>query len=501
MKLQVVGCSHHSSSVAIREKLAFSPDQARLALADWCKTFPGTEAVLLSTCNRVEVYTAHEENLRGPSHEEVVEFLAGCHKLRVYDIFDELFEHTGDDAVRHLFTVASSLDSMVVGEAQILSQVKQAYELATQQASTGPMTNVVFQAAMRVAKRVATETRLHRQRVSIPSVAIAFAGEMFERFDDKEILVIGAGEMGEETLRYLKDEGAKNIVVVNRSLERAQELAARWEGRIEAWDALDRALSRADLVISTTGATEPIISRAAYQERIEPARYQRPLFLLDLAIPRDFDPAIGECLGVYLYSIDDLTHVCEQNLKARERERKAAISIIDEETEAFMADLHRRATGPIISRLRSDMHEIKRSVRDRLLQRLDHLDDRSKQEIEQAFDQLVNKLLHPPLESLRDEARHGPPHGLIEALDMAGVGARADHKARARVVGGGPGPADLLAHGPAGDARLAVEVAAAFREHLVLEMQPGGAGVGVVGHGSADHLLFAKARVRVGHDR
>ena len=417
MKLQMVGCSHHRSSDELRGRLAFSPAQASQALDRLRARFPAVEAVLLSTCNRIEVYTAAEDVDHGPTHHEVVEFLAGFHGIEIGEVFDDLFERTGEDAVLHLFTVAASLDSMVVGEPQILSQVKQAYDLARERDSTGPVTHAMFQAALRVAKRVASETSINQKRVSIPSVAVCdFARQIFERFDDKKVLIIGAGEMGDETLRYLRDEGARDVTIINRNLERAAELAGRWEGKALAWDALPAALAAADLVVSTTGATEPIVSLEMYQQ-IEPQRYQRPLFILDLAMPRDFEPAIGGCLNVYLYSIDDLRQACDRNLEERQREFPAALAIIEQETAQFMADLHHRTTGPIIQRLKQGWHKPKEDELRRLFNKLPELDERARGEIGQAFDRLINKLLHPPLESLRDEARNrGTPQTLIDAL-------------------------------------------------------------------------------------
>jgi glutamyl-tRNA reductase len=417
MKVQMVGCSHHRSSDAVRGRLAFSPAQACEALDSLRARFPGTEAVVLSTCNRVEVYTAATEVQCGPTHQEVIEFIARFHGIEVYEVFDDLFERTGEDAVLHLFTVAASLDSMVVGEPQILSQVKQAYDLACQRNSTGPVTHAMFQAALRVAKRVAYETSINQKRVSIPSVAVCdFARQIFERFDDKQILVLGAGEMADETLRYLRDEGARNVSIVNRSRARASELAERWQGRTWEWDNLGEALVEADVVVSTTGATEPIVTLESYT-RIEPQRYQRPLFILDLAMPRDFEPAIGGCLNVYLYSIDDLREACDRNLLERQREFPAAIEIIEQETAQFMADLYHRATGPIIQRLRQGWHKPKEDELRRLFNKLPELDDRARGEIEHAFDRLINKLLHPPLESLRDEVRNrGTPQALVDAL-------------------------------------------------------------------------------------
>src|SRR6476659_57471 len=247
MKLQMIGCSHHTAPVEVREQLAFSRDQAVEALTRFRSRYPQAEAVLLSTCNRVELYFASEAADACPTHHDAVAFLAEFHGVEVEQLFNKLFEHTGEDFVRHLFTVAASLDSMVVGEAQILGQVKQAYELATSASATGPLTNGAFQAALRVAKRVATETAIQQKRVSIPSVAVAeFAKSVFERFDDKHVLVIGAGEMGEEALRYLIDEGARDISVVNRSFARAEELAGRLAGQPRQWEHLHKLLVEAD---------------------------------------------------------------------------------------------------------------------------------------------------------------------------------------------------------------------------------------------------------------
>ncbi|MEX0867606.1 MAG: glutamyl-tRNA reductase [Pirellulales bacterium] len=415
MKLQLVGCSHHTARLELRERIAFSPEQTRAALGALRVRFPDIEAVVLSTCNRVEIYTATEAEV-GPSHQDVVQFLAEFHGLDPYDLFDDLFERTGEDAVRHLFYVAASLDSMVVGEPQILSQVKQAYETATTLESTGQLTHAVFQAALKVARRVANETSINQRRTSIPSVAIHdYAKQIFERFDDKQVLVIGAGEMGEETLRYLTDDGARKVTIVNRSPEKAAELAAAFHGRAAPWEQMSELLVAADLVISTTGSTEPIVTRKQF-DQIEPRRFQRPLAILDLAVPRDFESSIGECLGVYLYAVDDLAKACEKNRKAREKEWPAAEKIIEEETARFMAELNHRATAPTIRRLRETCEEIKELEYRRLVNKLPELDERVQEEIHQSFNRLVNKMLHPPLESLREGATTGEHHGLLDAL-------------------------------------------------------------------------------------
>jgi glutamyl-tRNA reductase len=415
MKLQVVGCSHHGTAIAVREKLALDAGQTGAALERWRQEFSGVEGVLLSTCNRVEIYAA-TESAGLPSPAQVAGFLARFHGLDAAGIGESLFCLDGREAVQHLFLVTCSLDSMVVGEPQILSQVKLAYQAATERDATGPLLHAAFQAALAVARRVAGETTIHQRRVSIPSVAVAdFARQIFERFDNKHTVVVGAGDMAEETLRYLRDEGARQITIVNRHVERAEELALRWGGRAVGWDQLTEALATADLVISTTGAGKPIVS-AEHFARIERSRWNRPLFILDLAVPRDFDPAVGARPDVYLYSIDDLRAACERNRRHRDRQLPAAVRIVDQETDRFMAGWRRRAAGPVIQQLKEGWERPKEEELRRLLNKLPELDDRAREEIRRAFDRLVNKLLHPPLESLRDESRHGIPSALLDAL-------------------------------------------------------------------------------------
>lgn len=416
MKLKMVGISHHNSTVEVRERLAFSDEQARTALGELRNRFPEGEAVLLSTCNRVELYLAAENGAIVPSQRDVVQFLAEFHNITPDDLFEKLFEQTGEEVIRHLFMVAAGLDSMVVGEPQILAQVKEAYQLALEDDSAGPLTHAAFQSAIKTARRITRETAINEKRISIPSVAVGdFARRIFETFQDKHVLLIGAGAMGEETLRYLVEEGAQQITILNRNLEKAEQLAKKLGGQVEEWDRLDKLLIVADVVVSTTGAQQPIVTQERFQ-RISPMRYQRPLFVLDLAVPRDFEPTVGDSLGVYLYSIDDLKATCDENRRQREKQLPKAMRIIEEETSQFMAEQHHRATGPTIRRFKDRAEQIKQEELSRLLNKMGDVDDRQRAEIEQTLGRLVNKLLHPPLETLRDEAEAGTPHGLLEAL-------------------------------------------------------------------------------------
>ena len=417
MTLAFVGGTHRTVPLALRERLAFSAEQAAEALTRFRERFPGREGVLLSTCNRVEFYAAcAEADGPPPPPDQLVSFLAECRGIDASLLTPVLAGDRDEAVVRHLFSVAAGLDSMVLGEPQIVAQVKQAWSLAQESRTSGPLTGEMFQAALRTAKRVATETALGRERLSIPSVAVAdFASGVFERFDDKRVLLIGAGKMAAETLRYLRAAGARDVLIVNRTAGRAGDLAARLGARAGRFENLSAELAAADLVVSTTGATAPVVSLELFAE-VELRRAGRPLVVLDLAVPRDFDPRIGQRPGVWLYSVDDLAAACAANRKSRQRELPAALTIIDEETQRFMGDLHHRSTAPVIERLRAGWSETGDAELDRLFRRLPGLDDASRAEIRQSFDRYAAKLLHPPLASLRSESRAGPPHGLLDAL-------------------------------------------------------------------------------------
>ncbi|MCA9056952.1 MAG: glutamyl-tRNA reductase [Planctomycetaceae bacterium] len=418
MNVLVVSCNHHLACVEIREKLAFSSESLlNEAYTSWREQFPTCELVLLSTCNRVELYAADESEESDVSCDDLTRFISRFHDVPTDEFVHSLLAHHGTDAVSHLFEVACSIDSMVLGEPQIVNQVKEAYRVAQENNACGPLTNVLFQQALNVSARVRSETRLAEGRVSIASVAVGeFGRSIFSRFDNKTVLVIGAGEMAEETLRYLKDEGVQRIVVANRSRSRAELLAGEFGGEAVDFAHLDHWLSKADVIVSTTGAEEILITR----ERFLAARRQssrQPVFILDLAAPRDFDPAIATIDDeVFLYDIDALEETCNRNRSLREAEVQRALEIIHGQTEQFMQEIYHRATGPVIHRLREHWGEISRSELDRLYRKHPALDDAQRKAIEEAVYRVVNKLLHPPLEALKDEARSGRPDGLLQAV-------------------------------------------------------------------------------------
>ncbi len=419
MNLQVVFCNHQTADLDVRERLAFSVgEQLDRAYRQLQSRFPQAELVVLSTCNRVELYTAQETPEQQPTHDELARFFSEFHNVPLSDFSDDFLEHTGPDAVRHLFQVVSSVDSMVLGEPQIVSQVKEAYGIAQENSACGPLTHALFQGAIRVSGRVRTETRLAEGRVSIASVAVGeFGQSIFSRFDDKTVLIIGAGEMAEETIRYLKDEGVGRILVTNRNSQRAEKLADSIDGaQTRPYEQLDAAMAEADVIVSTTGATEPIVSGERFAS-VRRNSDSKPVFILDLGAPRDFASDVGRVDdNVFLYDIDDLEATCRQNRETRATEIEKALRIIDEETDRFMHEVFHRATGPIIKRLREQWHDIRQEEVEKLRSRLSHLDPSDVNTIERSIERIVNKLLHPPLEALRDEAREGTPHGLLDAL-------------------------------------------------------------------------------------
>lgn len=417
MNVLVVSCNHHNAGVKIREKLAFSNQQLSTAYEHWKLQHPDSELVVLSTCNRVEIYAADESEEGGISFDDITRFISECRNVPTDEFIQSVLTEHGPRAVSHLFEVACSLDSMVLGEPQIVNQVKEAYRVAQEHDACGPLTNVLFQQALNVSARVRTETRLAEGRVSIASVAVGdFGRSIFSRFDNKTVLIIGAGEMAEETLQYLRSEGVQRILVSNRSPERARKLAEDFGGDAVAFEQLDQWMAEADVIVSTTGSDEILISRERFEDVRRRSR-QQPVFILDLAAPRDFDPSISEIDdNVFLYDLDALEETCRKNRKLRKAEVQRAMEMISEQTSRFMQEIYHRATGPVIHRLREHWNEISRSELDRMYRKLPNLNEEQRAAVEATIQRIVNKLLHPPLEALKDEARAGTPEGLLHAI-------------------------------------------------------------------------------------
>jgi glutamyl-tRNA reductase len=415
MNLVAVGCSHTNTPVEVRERLAFSGDALPRALDDVMRRF-GCEAVILSTCNRVELYLAQvldralgsEEQI---DHDGLADWFARFHNKPVAEVRPHLYCHKQGDAVHHLFRVAASLDSLVIGEGQIAGQVKTAYEKAREQSAAGPLLNVLFQQARQVARRVRTETGIARGHVSVSSAAVDYVRQVFDRFGDKTILVIGAGKMGELTLKHLKELKPRRIVVTNRSPDKARDVAAGCGGVAEPFDKLDDLLAAADIVLSTTGAPEPIVTLKRWQQ-IANRRTGGAVVIIDIAVPRDFDPSIHDGDRTCLFNIDDLRRVCETTLADRRRHIAPAEAIVTQEAKKFFADLARRRNGPVIAHMQQYCEERRQEVLRDLLSRLNgRLTDEERKYLEGAFKLLQNKFLHGPISALAEEASAGGSSG------------------------------------------------------------------------------------------
>jgi glutamyl-tRNA reductase len=416
MHWSMLGWSHHHTPIELRERLAFSPEQVQQFLGLFQQKYDDIEVAMLSTCNRVELYCATESQ-QLPTMEQLGLEISAFHGLPFSDIKQQSSYLIDEPVIKHLFLVAASLDSMILGEAQILSQVRQAYDLACQSNTASTLMHRAFQRATAVARRVANETTIHRRRISVPSVAVSeIATEFFERFDDKKILLIGAGEMGVETLRYLLDAGAKKIRIINRSFERAQEVAREFSISADPWETLHSHIASAELVVSTTSSPETIISASTFRQ-IRSSR-KHAVLILDLAVPRDFEPSIAEFPDTYLYSVDDLQQVCDRNLEARKAEWPKAMQIVEQETKKFDSESRHAGSGSTIKKLREQAEQIKQDELKRLLDKLQShgLDPQVEKELSYAFDRLVNKILHPPLQSLRDNADSSHHASLLDAL-------------------------------------------------------------------------------------
>jgi glutamyl-tRNA reductase len=401
-ELFVVGISWRTAPVAVREKLAFRDEELTGTLQAMTAGLPVAEALLVSTCNRVEVYgvTRPGADATGP----VRAFLAAQRGLAPSAVADVLYDHRGSAAVRHVFSVASALDSLVLGEAQILGQLKAAYGVATGAGTSGPVLGRCLERAFGVAKRVRTETAIARGAANVSTVAVDLAKRVFGNLAGKSVLVVGAGKMSTLAARHLYASGAQRIVVTNRSPEKAEALAAEIDGTARPWDELERLLVDADVVISSTGAREPILTRALFK-RVTKARRWRQLVVIDIAVPRDAEPAIGELDGVYVFDIDDLEKVVAANLAERAKAAEHAGRIVDHEAAQFEHWLRTQGVVPTIRALRERFARVAEAELQKALDQLarkEHTPAQQREVVQRLIQLVVNKLLHQPTAALRE---------------------------------------------------------------------------------------------------
>jgi glutamyl-tRNA reductase len=396
--LLLLGASHRTAPVELRERLDFCSrglDRAVRALAG---RRSASEAVVLSTCNRAELYVACEE----PSSavDDLLGFIADFHQLAPEQIRPHLYSHIDHDVARHLFRVSSGLDSMVVGEPQILGQIKDAYGVASTAQSAGPLLNKLFHWAFGVGKRVRSETALAEGAVSVSFAAVSLAKKIFGNLHGRKVLVVGAGEMGKLTAIHLKAQGVASIVIASRTLAHAEQLAEDVGGSVTAWDAVPQTLADSDIVITGTGAPTPILSKAQVKA-VMPASRTRPLFLIDIAVPRDVDPRAAEIEQVFLYNIDDLQAIVRENLQKRGSEVSRAEQIVEEEVRKFATWQRSREAVPTIVALRQRFEVIRKSELERLDSKLTGLPPEARARVDEVTRLIVEKLLLHPTEQLK----------------------------------------------------------------------------------------------------
>jgi len=393
MTITDTGLNHKIAPIDIREKLAFDTADTIKILRELKSKFSDAEFVLLSTCNRVELYSALPSSVGQEfGSEGIASFLLGFHGLDRDDFREFLYIHHDSDAVRHLLRVVSSLDSMVVGESQIIAQAKESYRLACTTKSTGKILNRLFHNGFMTCKKVHTITDISSGRISVAGVAIELAMQLFADVTSAKIVVIGAGEMGELLVQHLLHISSKDITVINRSYERALDMAGRYGIRGQKWEQLGEQLSTADIVIAAVGGQDYLFKKNSFKEIISKRR-GKPLLIIDIAVPRNFEPAVSEIEEVYLYSIDDLSMVVEQNRKARQEDMVRGMQIVEEGVNEFMDWFRAKDIGPLIGQMRKKFAQIGQKELDSFLVGLKQ-EDPCKQAAELMVKRIVNKLLH-----------------------------------------------------------------------------------------------------------
>jgi glutamyl-tRNA reductase len=396
MAFNILGLNHKTAPVALREKVAFSEDRLVAALRALRQERGVAEVVILSTCNRTEVYWAGSA-----SGAELSQWLERHHD-EALDLTASVYVHQEKHAVEHAFNVASGLDSMVLGEAQILGQLKNAYRIAQETGSTGPHLNKLFQAAFSAAKRVRSETQIGANAVSLASATVSLARRMYSDFSAHTALMIGAGEMIALAARHFAAAGVKRIVIANRTLVTAQTLAAEISGYAVDLSHLDKELAEADIVVSCTSSPVPLITKAAAAAAVRTRRH-RPIFMVDLAVPRDIDPAVTDLEDVYLFSIDDLQQLVDENRQQRAVAAGDAKVVISEEVARFLQDARAKEAGPAIRALRQQADAIRQQTLEQA-QRMVSAGKSPDEAMEFLANTLTNRLLHAPTQALRQAA-------------------------------------------------------------------------------------------------
>jgi glutamyl-tRNA reductase len=411
MRLFAVGISHRTAPVELRESVDFARRGLESALQAFATRGVSQEAVLLSTCNRAEVYALGDTS----AVEAIGRFFSEYHGIDPSVLAGHIYSHRGIDAARHLFRVAAGLDSLVVGEPQILGQVKAAYAASSDLRFTGTVTHRLFHSAFAVGKRVRNETGLGEGAVSVSYAAIELAKKIFGDLSGLSVVILGAGEMAELTGVHLRAQKVKQIAIASRTLASAEALARQLEGRAVPWSAITAAIGGADIIVTATGATEPVLTRAMVDEAMR-VRRRQPLFVIDIALPRDVEPSVGDLEQVFLYHMDDLQSIVSENLARRSSELAHAEAIVDQEVGRFASWLQSREIVPTVVALRQRFEQIRQSELRRLEPKLSGLPPEARSRVEEITRLLVEKLLHTPTEQLKTVGDDGLAVAYAEAL-------------------------------------------------------------------------------------
>ncbi|BCS51996.1 glutamyl-tRNA reductase [Geobacter sp. SVR] len=413
MNIIVVGLSHKTATVELREKVAFSPNLIEKPLRDLVALDDIVEGVIVSTCNRVEIYATTRDIAGGIAR--IKRFLADHHRISLETLEPHLYSHHSEAAIRHVFRVASSLDSMVVGEPQILGQIKTSYGYAAEYKSSGIILNRFLHKAFSVAKRVRTETRIASSAVSVAFAAVELAKKILGDLSDKTVMLIGAGEMCELAAKHFLNSGARGVMVTNRTFERAERLAADFGGEAVPFDELFQHLHRADIVLSSTGAPHCIIGPKDVEEVVKRRRF-KPMFFIDIAVPRDIDTKVDDVENAYLFTVDDLQEIVQANLAQRNREAEKAEEIIDQEIGQFYKWLSSLEVTPTIVALRSRFDEIRRAELEKTMAGWKDLPPEAEKRLEALTMAITNKLLHAPTAALKRAGQGGRIDLYVDAL-------------------------------------------------------------------------------------
>jgi glutamyl-tRNA reductase len=401
MKILAQGVSHKTANVDIREKLAFNGDKLEKGIFGLHKLPEIKEVALLSTCNRVEFYTC-VGNV-STATENIINFLAEFHGINRTEFEKSLFSLSDSDAVRHIFRVSSSLDSMVLGEPQILGQIKDCFDFALNKKTTGVLLNKLMKKAISTAKRVRTETRIAENAVSISFAAVELAKKIFTNLSGKSFMLLGAGEMAELAARHLQNNGVTGVMVVNRTFERGCELACEFSGRAVRFEDFLQELVHADIIICSTGAPAYVLNRDQMQ-KVMKERKQKPVFIIDISVPRNIDPEINKIDNVYLYDVDNLQDVVDTNVQGRRAEAEKAEAIISEEVDKFSRWMSALESVPTIVALRQKADEIRKEELEKFQNRFPDMDDAKMKAVDYLATAIMNKLIHPPTVALKEDS-------------------------------------------------------------------------------------------------